>query len=184
MASCAHCGTVIVFGGIREGGDRFCREQCHRAFRANETELSLYAECERKVVDDSIRAEAVALHSGSCPLCGGQGPIDGHESSWVISVPFYHNVKRNIDICCEGCAHKTNFKASIITLFLGWWSISGAIQTAIVLVRNLRAFAMISDPFAPSERLAQELKRRAVEQMVDRRRQQEQQQDEQTGSLS
>ncbi len=74
MAICANCGTMIVFGGKKAEGRRFCSEKC----RAAGLEALALARAADDIPPEIIEETTRLAHAGTCPKCGGEGPVDVH----------------------------------------------------------------------------------------------------------
>ena len=77
MATCATCGSTILFGGARLGEFRFCNSNCLARGRP----LTIAREIPDNIVTDLARR----IHSGQCPKCQGPGPVDVHKAFSVWS---------------------------------------------------------------------------------------------------
>jgi hypothetical protein len=67
MARCAYCKTAILFGGVRDGHERYCDRRCH--------ENGFVLKFAAQVPQETVLNEAGRLHQGPCPKCGGPGPV-------------------------------------------------------------------------------------------------------------
>ena len=77
MASCAYCGSTILFGGQTVGNMRFCNARCRSKGRV--------AQLAAQVSDGEARSLAIRIHGGLCPRCSSSGPVDVHTSYRVWS---------------------------------------------------------------------------------------------------
>lgn len=148
MTKCSYCRSTILFGGIREGEEKFCNEQCRN------TSERLRIEC---LVPDEVVEQFVAeVHSGTCPRCDGEGPVDLHTSYLVHSVgwaTYWRNVPQ---ICCCRCARRAKVGGFFSSFFLGWYGIPwGLILTPVQMFRNLAGLLAGADPSRPSLALAE-----------------------------
>ena len=65
MATCDCCGTTILFGGVREGGYRFCNRKCR--------DRAVFLSASAQLPDEFVVEKARQVHEGECPRCGGAG---------------------------------------------------------------------------------------------------------------
>jgi hypothetical protein len=68
MASCGYCNTRIMFGGKRQGEQRFFNTECLQRDQLVGVASQVPAE------EVSRRVQLVQL--GNCPKCQGQGPVN------------------------------------------------------------------------------------------------------------
>ena len=144
--ACATCGAVILFGGEKLNGRRYCNARCLEAGRVTQA-------AER--VPDAWAAEAVeALHAGPCPNCNGPGPVDVHvaHSAWSALVMTSWSSKPQV--CCQRCGRNAKLKAIAFTGVFGWWGFPwGLIATPVQIGRNVFELMTGPDPSAPSAKL-------------------------------
>jgi hypothetical protein len=147
---CANCGTTILFGGIKDGNRKYCNKRCFEAGAINRLADA--------IPDSDAEILAANIHSGLCPKCSGEGPIDIHKSYSVYSVALYTKWQTSEHLLCKKCATKKQAIDLTSSFFLGWWGIPfGLIVTPIQIVRNV--FSMFQ---FPDERNASDaLKKRA-----------------------
>lgn len=130
MAKCTNCGATILFGGVKEGDQRFCSENCHHRFY-----VDLLA---GQVPDEMIDARTLEVHGGDCPQCGGAGPIDVHTSHRVWSALYLTSWSSRPQVCCLPCGRKAKLQDTAYCLALGWWGFPwGILATPIQVFRNL-----------------------------------------------
>lgn len=170
MASCANCGTAILFGGVYDDEQRrFCSENCAGIFEANDV----------PVPEDWLRETLQEVHQGVCPCCGGAGPVDVHYAYRVMSFLVITQYRTVPIISCSGCGTGSKIKNLFITMFLGWWGFPfGIILTPIYLFRNVAAMISPTPPHEPSPELREHV-RRVVQHEYLRRMQYEQGESEQ-----
>lgn len=160
MATCANCGTSIVFGGVKDYGVRFCNEKCH----ANAYLIQIAAQIPQDVVDE----HAKAIHEGNCPKCSDIGPVDVHVSHKIWSAVFLSSWNSTPQLCCRSCAVKSQLGSILYCAILGWWGFPwGLILTPINIFRNIFAVAFPPDPARPSEQLETMLRVRLAEQVAE-----------------
>lgn len=130
MARCGFCGSTILFGGIAEHGLRFCDAKCHQdGFLLGVAD---------KVPADVIAAHVAELHAGSCPKCGGPGPVDVHTSYRVWSALVMTSWQNLAAVSCRRCGNKARLKSACISAVAGWWGVPwGLVMTPIYVIRNL-----------------------------------------------
>jgi hypothetical protein len=130
MPICDGCGTTVVFGGVREGDERFCNAACRQATLVRRAGGLDEAEVDR-------RAEEV--REGPCPACGGPGPVGQYRTYEVRSYLVGSRIDTTMRFCCLGCSRRPNLTGALDTLVLGPWSVFGIVLVPIFLVRNLWA---------------------------------------------
>jgi hypothetical protein len=168
VAKCNYCGTLILFGGEREGERRFCNATCREAGFI-------------VVIADHVPAEDVAqqlrqLHSGNCPKCGGEGPVDVHTSHRIWSALVMTSYTSRPDVCCRRCAVKAKLGGITSSALLGWWGFPwGVLGTPIQISRNLFSMVTMPDPSHPSPLLENMVRLNiAAEMIAEDRAEQEQ----------
>jgi hypothetical protein len=131
MASCATCGTTIVFGGKKDGDQRFCDARCQGA--------ATLARAAASIPDDAVREEANAIQRGPCPCCGRRnGPVDLHRTFRVHSALVVTSWSSRARISCRPCATRRRLLDTLYCAALGWWGLPwGLLMTPIQIVRNL-----------------------------------------------
>lgn len=146
MARCATCTTIILFGGVRADGRRYCSRRCH--------EGSVLVTAAEEVPDDAVRRAVEEVRMGLCPLCGGYGPVDvstAHRIWSAVLVSSWYPVQ---SVCCRRCGRRRQGLALLVTLVAGWWSFPwGLVMTPVQAVRNVRGLLRDYDPYVPSEEL-------------------------------
>lgn len=143
MAVCAYCSNTIIFGGVSLEGKVFCGERCRESARL----LSLSA----KVPYRLLIRKLDELHKGSCPKCGGAGPVDVYRSYRICSAIVVSRWTNIPEVCCRKCATKSQIVGILYSLCLGWWSIPwGLILTPVQVFKNLRALFRGPPPGRPS----------------------------------
>ncbi len=148
--ACANCGTTILFGGVKDGDRRYCNNQCFEADEVNRVAAT--------IPDYEVERLAAVIHSGSCPKCNGDGPVEIHKSYSVYSVVLYTKWQTSEHLLCKSCATKKQAIDLTGSFLLGWWGVPfGLIITPVQIVMNI--FAMLRSPGAGGATEA--LKRRA-----------------------
>src|SRR5690349_12558087 len=99
MTKCDYCGTRILLGGVRDGALRFCNQKCHQ----NGILLSFT----NQVPPEILQKHVQEVHEGSCPRCGGRGPVDVHTSYRVWSIILLTTWSSRPKISCRSCGIKT-----------------------------------------------------------------------------
>jgi hypothetical protein len=146
MAQCASCGRTILFGGKKSVGLRFCNDKCEQR--------SALVSAMAEVPTEITQKYAEFLHGGSCPKCGGQGPVDVHTSYRVWSAMFLTSWKSKPEICCRTCGNKGRAISMGYSLLLGWWGFPwGLIMTPVQVTHNLIGLFRHPDPTKPSAEL-------------------------------
>lgn len=137
MATCAHCGETIVFGGVTDAGQRFCNNNCLAQSRAHGAAVP--------VPDDAVAELVRQIHSGPCPKCRRPGPVDVHSAYWVWSALAFTRWGTLQQVSCRRCALKTQAGRLAQSAVLGWWGFPwGFIMTPVQVIRT--ATAMIVPP--------------------------------------
>jgi hypothetical protein len=146
MASCAYCGSFILFGGVQDGEYRFCNENCQqRGF------LTAIA---HRVPPEWLAEELRTVHGGTCPKCNGPGPIDVHTSHTVWSILVMTSWNSSPEVCCRSCGFKSKLGAMALSGVAGWWGFPwGLIMTPIQVGRNFVGLVSGPDPAQPSAEL-------------------------------
>jgi hypothetical protein len=148
MATCAFCGNMILFGGIKEGELRFCNAIC----QSNGSVLTAAATVPEAAAQDLARQ----IHFGPCPRCKGPGPVDIHNSHWVWSAVVFSRWGSQRHVSCRHCAFKSQVGNLVFSAGLGWWGFPwGFVLTPVQVVRNVIGIASPPDPSMPSARLVQ-----------------------------
>lgn len=144
--ACANCGTIILFGGEKLNGRRYCNTTCLEAGRVRQA-------ADR--VPDTLATEAVeAIHAGPCPVCSGPGPVDVHvaHSAWSALVMTSWSSKPQV--CCRRCGRAAKLKAIAFTGAFGWWGFPwGLIAAPVQIGRNVIGLLTGPDPSTPSAQL-------------------------------
>ncbi len=146
MATCASCGTTILFGGKKIGDKRFCDAKC-------------VARGQALIAADQIPANDVAefarrVKMGPCPKCQGPGPVDVHNAYSVYSVIVMTSWRTVPHVACDSCGSKAQFKALMTSVVAGWWGFPwGLLMTPIQIGRNIAAMRKDRSPVEPSEEL-------------------------------
>lgn len=143
MEKCGYCGSTIVIGGARLGGQRFCNSRCQQAAQLLEFARLVPPEVLERQIDEIFR--------GNCPKCRGLGPIDVHKFYEVWSLLVVTRWATTQQVSCRSCATKRQLGALLFSLFCGWWGFPwGLVLTPIQIVRNLMAMGQRTDPSSPS----------------------------------
>ena len=130
MKRCDTCGATILFGPVRQGNRIYCKAACRDQDVASLAASHLPAD----LVVQSVRA----IHEGSCPVCGGEGPIDVHVSHHVLSMFVLTSFKSEPKICCHRCGRNAKIKAILLSGLFGWWGVPwGMLGTPVQILRNL-----------------------------------------------
>jgi len=148
MATCAFCGTTILFGGKKSGGIRFCSDKCRER-----GQLPALFSALSEVSAEIAHKHAESIHDGNCPKCGGQGPVDIHTSYEVWSAFIVTHWKEIPELCCRACGKKSSAISLGYCLPLGWWSTRGFILTPVQVTRNIIGLFRHPNPMKQSEEL-------------------------------
>jgi hypothetical protein len=147
MASCAYCGTTLLFGGKKEGGLVFCNDKCREKGR-----VLLLA---NEIPEDVVRRYAREVHAGACPKCERQnGAVDVYTSHEVWSMILLTSWKSVPQISCRSCGVKAMLYGTAYSLFLGWWGFPwGILITPVQIGKNLWGIARAEESVDPSSKL-------------------------------
>lgn len=145
MQRCARCGTMILFGPVREGQFKFCSYGCRE-----KGVVSVATEIPPDVIEETTQR----IHKGPCPQCGQQVPVDYHGAYRVWSCIILTSWKKQHYVVCRGCAFANKLKDLLFTFSLGWWGIpAGIVATPIFTLYNLGALMRSVDDSTPSNQL-------------------------------
>lgn len=151
MATCDYCGTMILFGGTRNGNLRYCNARCQQAG----TLLAI----SKKIPDAQVRESVWKVHQGTCPKCGGSGPVDVHKSYRVWSALVLTRWSSMQQLSCRPCGIKKQMSEAAISLVAGWWGFPwGLILTPIQVGRNLASLAKPPEVSKPSPEMEKVLR--------------------------
>ena len=146
MASCAACGTTILFGGKRDGSLQFCGANCLQ--RGHLVRVA------QQIPPDVIARNASAIFRGQCPKCKGPGPIDVFTSYRVWSALLLTSWRSRPEISCRGCGRRRQALDAMFCAILGWWGIPyGLVITPLQLGRNIHGMFAHASEHEPSQRL-------------------------------
>jgi hypothetical protein len=112
MASCDYCGETVRFIGTKLGRRLYCNKLC--------------AERGRNLLDSQpipeheVHQHVLSVHQGSCPICGGVGPVDVYKSYMVWSVMMITCCSSAPEVCCRSCGRKLQLGAAAYCLVFGW----------------------------------------------------------------
>jgi len=146
MAKCAYCGSMIIFGGVRDADLRFCNAKCHQKGYA--------LMVSKEIPEDVVNKHVGEIHRGLCPKCQGSGPIDVHTSYRVYSLLVYTSWSSRPQICCRSCGMKSQIGDAIFSLLFGWWGFPwGFLLTPVQVGRNIVNLISSPEETRPSENL-------------------------------
>lgn len=146
MARCGYCGTSILFGGVRDGNNRFCNSKCHQS--------AYVLSVAQQAPADVLERETEEVFRGNCPKCRGLGPIDVHKVHRVWSALILTNWSSSQQVSCRSCAVKSQLGAVLFCLGLGWWGFPwGLILTPVQIARNIGGMCTRTDSSRPSPEL-------------------------------
>ncbi|MGD0900027.1 MAG: hypothetical protein ABR915_19505 [Thermoguttaceae bacterium] len=159
MATCASCGTTILFGGKRSGDLRFCSQKCF--------DKSLVVQLAAQLPEDLVNQEVIATHQGRCPKCQLPGPVDVHVSHRVWSALHVTRWSSRSQVSCRSCGVKSKLADAMFCFFLGWWGFPwGFIMTPIQFFRNLLSLWSTPDPTRPSPALESLVRAKLAAQVI------------------
>lgn len=152
MATCASCGTTVLFGGTRVGRSTFCNAKC-----AAKAPLLAVAE---SLPAGEVQREMQGVRNAPCPVCRGPGPVDLHSSHQVYSLILVTRWKSQSRISCRHCGRKAQAQDLAISLLAGWWGFPwGLLWTPIQVGRNIAAMIGDRGEDAPSPELERIIRR-------------------------
>ena len=132
MAKCNFCDSRIFVGGLRVEDRRFCNQKCLEGAR----DLAL----SRSIPAEVVLTRTSQVYNGSCPVCGGRGPVDVHKSYKVWSALFLTSWSTHPVISCRSCARKKQIGHLLFSGVFGWWGFPwGLVLTPVQVTRNLIA---------------------------------------------
>lgn len=144
--ACPTCGNSILFGGIKDGKNKYCSKRCYEA-----DEVGRHA---RELPSVNVEMFANEIHSGLCPKCNGTGPIDIHKSYSIYSIILYTSWKTNEHLICKKCASKQQATDLVGSFLLGWWGFPfGLIVTPIQILMNVVAMFQTPGRYGPTKEL-------------------------------
>ena len=159
MTKCEQCGTIILFGPVRQGVHKFCSYKC----RDHGVRSVAYAELPPGYVEEKVNA----VFAGPCPKCGGHGPVDVHTSHWVWSAGVLSSFKSKPEICCLKCGTKARFGAMVFCTLFGWWGFPwGVFGTPAQILRNLRRSGPPIGQDEPTQALVEMVRSRLASQLM------------------
>jgi len=162
MAACSACNTTILFGGVREGEQRFCNDEC----RYKGYLLTVAREIPSGTLDQQIRS----VYHGTCPRCQGPGPVDVHISYRVWSALLMTSWRNQPRMSCRSCGTKAQLGDMTFSLLLGWWGFPwGLIMTPVQVVRNIIALFSRRHAEAPSAELGRLVSMDMAARIIERR---------------
>ncbi len=131
MANCATCNKVILFGGSRDGSERFCSSRCR--------DLANTVRAAATIPAETVREAAEQIRRAACPKCGRRGGlVDLHLSHSVYSLLVITRWKSTPFLSCSPCAKKRQILDLLLSLTLGWWGFPwGLLVTPLQVCRNL-----------------------------------------------
>jgi hypothetical protein len=111
------------------------------------------------VPEDEVDRHIAAVHNANCPLCGGAGPIDVHNSYRVWSALLLTSWSTRPRVSCKACARSAQAKDALFSLLLGWWGFPwGVVITPIQIARNLSGMATGGNAAGPSDQFRKIMK--------------------------
>ena len=130
MGKCEICGARILFGPVREGRHEYCSPKCR--------DQDVVSVVTQQLPEGLVTKNVLEIHEGSCPACGGEGPIDVHVSHKVWSLLVLTQFKTEPKICCSRCGRNARIKAILFSGLFGWWGFPwGVLGTPVQIFRNL-----------------------------------------------
>jgi hypothetical protein len=107
-----------------------------------------------EVPEELLEKYLKEIHEGSCPMCGGPGPVDVRLAHYVWSILVLTSDYCQQEVCCRGCGIRLTLTALLFSSLFGWWGFPyGFIMTPVQIVRNLWALITPPDASRPSDLL-------------------------------
>jgi hypothetical protein len=159
MATCASCGSTILFGGVQDGQDRYCNATC-----SAEAALLRVSDA---VSPDDVERTVRQVFDGPCPRCAGPGPVELHVSYRIWSALVMTQWRSIATVGCERCGRRARLGSLAFSLVLGWWGAPwGVLMTPVMVVRNLLGFRRSGGLNQPSEALRRSVRLGLAETLV------------------
>src|SRR3954462_13935656 len=112
MAKCGYCGTTILFGGVREGDQRYCNQRCQQS--------GYILRLGQQVPRAEVERQAEDIFRGDCPQCNGPGPGEVHKIHRVWSALVLTSWSSSGQLSCRSCAARSQLGGIGFSLVLGW----------------------------------------------------------------
>jgi len=152
MPKCGYCGTTIIMGGAKAGGQVYCNQKCLR-------NAQVFSAVAQSVPPDVLEKAVEQVWAGNCPQCGGPGPNDIHRIYQVWSALAFTRWSTKSQISCRSCGVKRQLAGTIFSFLFGWWGIpSGIVLTPVQITRNIRAMISGPDPSCASDDLRRQIR--------------------------
>ena len=146
MAKCGYCGSTIIIGGVRSGGQVFCNNKCHQG--------AYILSVTKDVPNDVLERKLEEVWRDNCPKCRGLGPVDVHKVHEVWSALVITRWTTKVQISCRSCGIKRQLGGVFFSLLFGWWGFPwGLILTPVQITRNLIGMSRGPDHSRPSASL-------------------------------
>lgn len=159
MASCSQCGTLILWGGVRVGEQRFCNAQCRNQ--------AMVQSIGQQIPEGALQETVHVYHQAACPKCQGSGPVDVHHCHTIWSALVITSSKSRSHVCCRSCAVRAQLLATAQCAVFGWWGLPwGLIMTPAQIARNLAGIMRPPDPSRPSPALFEHLRTQLAVQLA------------------
>jgi hypothetical protein len=161
MATCDACNTTILFGGKRDANGRFCNRKC----QARGALLAVA----KQIPDTTIREQVWQVHQGTCPKCGGSGPVDVYVTHKIWSAVVLTSWKSVPELSCRSCGRKSQWMGLASSAVLGWWGLPwGLVLTPVQIARNIAGISKPADASAPSPDLEKVVRMKLAASLVPR----------------
>jgi hypothetical protein len=156
---CAYCDTRIFFGGTREGQFTFCSQACRQA--------GIRLAVSRQAPDGVVNERLWAAFHGTCPKCGGRGPVDVHTSHRVYSMLIATSWSSRVAVVCTPCGRNAKVRDALLSFALGWWALPwGIVMTPIQCGRNIAGLLERPDDTRPSKHLERVVRLSLAEELL------------------
>lgn len=147
--ACPTCKSMVLFGGVKDGGQTYCKAKCFQQMQVLKMAQSLDPQ--------QVMNFAAAIKNGPCPSCKQQnGPVEIHKTRHVFSMVFMTRYSTQSHVVCRPCGRQKQALALLGCLTLGWWGIPwGLLITPFYSIQNLFALFLGDGAGSPSAALTE-----------------------------
>jgi len=143
---CDYCRSRLFFSSVRDGGQRFCSQECLRTIRLLEKS--------EDIPESSIVAHATQMMASACPVCqSSNGAVEVRYAYTVTGMAYLTRFTTKHRACCRKCGVKNNLGAMGWTSLFGWWSLYGVFSTPFYVGANVIEMLRARRAAQPSEAL-------------------------------
>ncbi len=100
--------------------------------------LITWVEAETNTLTDFEKQTLIRkIENLNCPNCGQKrSKLFGQEFNTIVSVIIWSNDITQNRIICQYCGRNKKLKSMLITLFAGWWSKRGVLNTPYTIIKD------------------------------------------------